>query len=153
VNGQEFDIFKFRTMRWVANPVGSTLEQTARHDKRVTSVGRFLRATSLDELPQLFNVLRGEMSLVGPRPHAVNMRTEDRLGCEITETYAQRHRVKPGITGWAQINGARGATDTTSQLKRRVELDLHYIENWSLMLDLRILVRTFKEVVRSTDAY
>ena len=153
VNGQEFDIFKFRTMRWVAKPQGNTLEQTARHDKRVTSVGRFLRATSLDELPQLFNVLRGEMSLVGPRPHAVNMRTEDRLGSEITETYAHRHRVKPGITGWAQINGARGATDTTSQLKRRVELDLQYIDNWSFLLDLRILVRTFKEVVRSTDAY
>jgi putative colanic acid biosynthesis UDP-glucose lipid carrier transferase len=81
------------------------------------------------------------------------MRTEDRLGCEITQTYAQRNRVKPGITGWAQVNGARGATDTTGQLKRRVELDLHYIDNWSLLLDLRIMARTFKEVVSSSDAY
>ncbi len=153
VNGQEFDIFKFRTMQWVAKPPGNTLEQTARHDSRITSVGRFLRASSLDELPQLFNVLRGDMSLVGPRPHAVNMRTEDQLGCEITDTYAHRNRVKPGITGWAQINGARGATDTISQLKRRVELDLHYIENWSLLLDLKILIRTFKEVVGSHNAY
>jgi Undecaprenyl-phosphate glucose phosphotransferase len=153
VNGQEFNIFKFRTMRWEKVPPGAALEQTSRQDRRVTPVGRFLRASSLDELPQLFNVMRGEMSLVGPRPHAVNMRTEDRLGPEITQAYAQRNRVKPGITGWAQINGARGATDTTSQLKRRVELDLHYIDNWSLLLDLRILARTFKEVVRSTDAY
>jgi Undecaprenyl-phosphate glucose phosphotransferase len=153
VNGQEFDIFKFRTMRWAEATPGAPLQQTSRQDRRVTAVGRFLRASSLDELPQLFNVMRGEMSLVGPRPHAVNMRTEDRLGHEITQSYAQRNRVKPGITGWAQINGARGATDTTSQLKRRVELDLHYIDNWSLLLDLRILARTVKEVVRSSDAY
>jgi Undecaprenyl-phosphate glucose phosphotransferase len=153
VNGQEFEIFKFRTMRWNPDAAGERLEQTARHDDRVTPIGRFLRSSSLDELPQLFNVLRGEMSLVGPRPHAVNMRTEDRLGCEITDTYAHRNRVKPGITGWAQVNGARGATDTTQQLRRRIELDLHYIDNWSLLLDLRILALTSKEVVRSSTAY
>jgi Undecaprenyl-phosphate glucose phosphotransferase len=152
-NNREFDIFKFRTMRW--NPVAAAgnLKQTTRHDDRVTRVGRFLRSSSLDELPQLFNVLKGDMSLVGPRPHAVNMRTEDRLGPEITDMYAHRHRVKPGITGWSQVNGARGATDTTAQLRRRVELDLHYIENWSLLLDLKILVLTTREVIKRTNAY
>ena len=152
-NNHEFDIYKFRTMRW--NPVAATenLEQTSRHDHRITRVGSFLRSSSLDEIPQLFNVLKGDMSLVGPRPHAVNMRTENQLGHEITDMYAHRHRVKPGITGWSQINGSRGATDTTEQLRRRVELDLHYIENWSVLLDLKILVLTCPEVVRRTNAY
>jgi len=151
-NNREFDIYKFRTMRW--NPTAARdLKQTSRHDDRITRVGRFLRSSSLDELPQLFNVLKGDMSLVGPRPHAVNMRTEDRLGHEITGVYAHRHRVKPGITGWSQVNGARGATDTTAQLCRRVELDLHYIENWSLLLDLKILALTPCEVIKRTNAY
>lgn len=152
-NNREFDIYKFRTMRWDPPVQDQALQQTARHDGRVTRVGRFLRASSLDELPQLFNVLQGHMSLVGPRPHATDMRTESRLGGEITETYTHRHRVKPGITGWAQVNGARGATDTEAQLRRRIELDLHYIENWSLMLDLKILVLTWAVVVSGTDAY
>ena len=152
-NNREFDIYKFRTMRWDPAGTTETLKQTSRHDTRVTRVGRFLRSSSLDELPQLFNVLKGDMSLVGPRPHAVNMRTEDRLGSEITDMYAHRHRVKPGITGWSQVNGARGATDTTAQLRRRVELDLHYIENWSLLLDLKILVLTPREVLKRTNAY
>jgi lipopolysaccharide/colanic/teichoic acid biosynthesis glycosyltransferase len=171
VNGREFDIFKFRTMRW--NPpaartaglvpageapvseaqVVAGLQQTVRGDSRITRVGNFLRQSSLDELPQLFNVLRGDMSLVGPRPHAVDMRTENRLGSEITDTYVHRQRVKPGITGWAQVNGARGATDTTQQLRRRVELDLHYIDHWSLLLDLQILALTAREVLRRTNAY
>jgi Undecaprenyl-phosphate glucose phosphotransferase len=153
VDNREFNIYKFRTMRW--NPAAATesLKQTSRRDDRVTRVGRFLRASSLDELPQLFNVLRGDMSLVGPRPHAVDMRTEERLGPEITALYAHRHRVKPGITGWSQVNGARGATDTTAQLRRRVELDLHYIENWSLLLDLKILLLTSREVIKRTNAY
>jgi len=153
VDNREFDIYKFRTMRW--NPAAATenLKQTSRQDNRVTRIGRFLRASSLDELPQLFNVLRGDMSLVGPRPHAVNMRTEDRLGSEITDMYAHRHRVKPGITGWSQVNGARGATSTTAQLRRRVELDLYYIENWSLLLDLKILVLTPREVIKRTNAF
>jgi len=119
----------------------------------VTAVGRVLRSWSLDELPQLFNVLRGEMSLVGPRPHAVNMRTEDRLGPEITELYSHRHRIRPGITGWSQINGARGATDTTAQLCRRIDFDLYYIDHWSLLLDLKILALTAREVVKRTNAY
>jgi Undecaprenyl-phosphate glucose phosphotransferase len=152
-NNSEFDIYKFRTMRFSEEISGERLQQTARFDRRVTKVGRFLRATSLDELPQLFNVLKGEMSLVGPRPHAVNMRTEDRLGSEITRTYAHRHRVKPGMTGWSQVNGARGATNTTAQLRRRIALDLMYIDNWSLWLDLKILVLTCREVLRRTNAY
>ena len=153
VNNHEFDIYKFRTMRWNPSVAAVGLQQTARHDSRITSVGRFLRSSSLDELPQLFNVLRGDMSLVGPRPHATNMRTEDRLGPDITDLYAHRHRVKPGITGWAQVNGARGATDTTGQLHRRVELDLHYIKNWSLLLDLKILALTARVVIQRTNAY
>jgi Undecaprenyl-phosphate glucose phosphotransferase len=152
-NNSEFDIYKFRTMCFSEEISGDRLQQTARFDRRVTKVGRFLRTTSLDELPQLFNVLKGEMSLVGPRPHAVNMRTEDRLGSEITGTYAHRHRVKPGMTGWSQVNGARGATTTTAQLRRRIALDLMYIDNWSLWLDMKILVLTCREVLRRTNAY
>ncbi len=153
LDNRDIEIYKFRTMHW--NPVdgAETLRQTSRQDARITRVGRFLRSSSLDELPQLFNVLKGDMSVVGPRPHAVNMRTEDRLGWEITDCYAHRHRVKPGITGWAQVNGARGATDTTAQLCRRVELDLYYIDHWSLQFDLSILLLTCRAVVRATRAY
>ncbi len=151
-NNREFEVYKFRTMRW--SPVQTTdLKQTARDDDRITRLGRLLRASSLDELPQLFNVLQGDMSLVGPRPHAVNMRTENQLGGEITDTYAHRHRVKPGMTGWSQVNGSRGATDTTEQLRRRVELDLRYVDNWSLQLDLKILLLTVPEVLKRTNAY
>ncbi len=152
-NNSEFDIYKFRTMRFSEELSGDSLQQTSRLDRRITGIGRFLRSTSLDELPQLFNVLKGEMSLVGPRPHAVNMRTVDRLGSEITAKYAHRHRVKPGMTGWSQVNGARGATTTTAQLRRRVALDLMYIDNWSLWLDLKILVLTCREVWNRTNAY
>ena len=140
-------------MRWNASAATQDLRQTNRSDERITSLGRFLRASSLDELPQLFNVLMGDMSLVGPRPHAVDMRTEGRLGHEITDLYHQRHRVKPGITGWSQVNGSRGATDTVEQLHRRVTLDLHYIENWSLLLDLKVLALTAREVIKGTNAY
>jgi Undecaprenyl-phosphate glucose phosphotransferase len=152
-NNREFEVYKFRTMRWTPESAGGELKQTLRNDDRVTRVGRFLRASSIDELPQLFNVLQGDMSLVGPRPHAVNMRTENRLGWEITDEYAHRHRVKPGMTGWSQVNGCRGATDTVEQLRRRVELDLYYIENWSLAFDLKILVLTVREVLKGTNAY
>ena len=140
-NNTEFTILKFRTMRWQPGEAGA-LRQTARRDERLTRVGAFLRRSSLDELPQLFNVLRGEMSVVGPRPHAVAMRTEERLGQEIIAEYAHRHRVKPGITGWAQVNGHRGATHRAEQLRKRVEHDLFYIENWSLAFDLKILALT-----------
>lgn len=153
LGSREFDIYKFRTMHFAPAAATTALQQTARGDPRITRVGAFLRKTSLDELPQLFNVLQGTMSLVGPRPHAVDMRTEMRLGEEIIPVYSHRHRVRPGMTGWSQIHGARGATDTTDQLRRRVELDLHYIEHWSLLLDLKILGRTPGEVLRSRNAY
>jgi Undecaprenyl-phosphate glucose phosphotransferase len=153
LNNREFDIYKFRTMHWAPERDSAELRQTARQDARVTRIGRFLRSSSLDELPQLFNVLKGEMSLVGPRPHAINMRTEAKLGAEITDIYAHRHRVKPGMTGWSQVNGSRGPTETTEQLRKRVELDVYYIENWSLLLDIRILLLTAREVVKRTNAY
>jgi len=154
---REFNIYKFRTMRCVpaAASTGATgdLQQTQHDDPRVTRVGRWLRKASLDELPQLFNVLGGSMSLVGPRPHAVNMRTDHKLGHEVSAHYPHRYRVKPGITGWSQVNGARGATHTSEQLRRRIALDIHYVEHWSMWLDLQILSRTFGAVVRSTNAY
>jgi lipopolysaccharide/colanic/teichoic acid biosynthesis glycosyltransferase len=137
---REFAILKFRTMR-PADTAGE-LRQTLRGDSRITSVGGFLRRTSLDELPQLWNVLNGTMSLVGPRPHPVAMRTEGLLCEEIAPDYQARHRVKPGITGLAQINGSRGATATAEQLRTRVAYDLQYIEAWSLSLDLQILALT-----------
>lgn len=152
-NNREFDVYKFRTMHWAPATATDTLKQTSRDDVRFTRLGRFIRSSSLDELPQLFNVMKGEMSLVGPRPHAVNMRTEARLGHEITGLYPHRHRVKPGITGWSQVNGSRGPVDVEEQMRRRVELDLYYIDNWSLLLDLRILFKTLLVVIRRTDAY
>ena len=151
-NNVEFDVLKFRTMRWCPQADDGVLRQTCRNDERITRLGQFLRRSSLDELPQLFNVLRGEMSLVGPRPHAVNMRTEQRLGHEIIATYPHRHRVKPGITGWSQVNGSRGATETAEQLRRRIELDLYYVEHWSLAFDLKILLMTVWVVLRGTNA-
>ncbi len=153
-NGSEFDVFKFRTMQWCGAAGSDGAVQTRRGARRLTRVGAFLRHTSLDELPQLFNVLNGTMSLVGPRPHPVVMRTEQRLGEEIVAEYAHRHRVKPGITGWAQINGCRGATETAEQVRKRIEYDLHYIENWSLLFDLRILVLTpFKIIFQRGAAF
>jgi Undecaprenyl-phosphate glucose phosphotransferase len=152
-NNSQFNVFKFRTMRFEPAKTGGALKQTARDDERITRLGRFLRRSSLDELPQLLNVLRGEMSLVGPRPHAVNMQTEERYGHEIIDEYAHRHRMKPGITGWAQVHGYRGATDTVDQLRLRVEHDLYYIENWSLALDLKIMVLTVSNVLVGKNAY
>ena len=151
-NNRSFDVLKFRTMRWMPSD-SLALVQTSRQDERIAKVGRLLRRTSLDELPQLFNVLKGDMSLVGPRPHAVDMRTEDRLGHEIVDEYPHRHRVKPGITGWAQVNGCRGATQTAEQVRRRVELDLFYAENWSVLLDLKILLKTLGCVVSGKNAF
>ena len=154
LNGTEFEVYKFRTMVWQGARAGAGEVQTRRDDQRVTRVGAFLRRTSLDELPQLLNVLRGTMSLVGPRPHPVSMRTEQRLGDEIIAEYAHRHRVKPGITGWAQVNGFRGATDTVEKLRRRVELDIYYIENWSLPFDLLILASTvFSVLFKRNNAF
>ena len=151
-NNTPFAVLKFRTMR--SGPGTGRFQQTRRGDARVTRVGRVLRMTSLDELPQLFNVLNGTMSLVGPRPHPVLMRTEDRLGEEIVAEYSHRHRVKPGITGWAQIHGFRGATETAEQVRCRVEHDLFYIDNWSFSLDLRILLLTpFRVVFQRSNAF
>lgn len=151
-NNREIEVWKFRTMRVeVADSTGG--RQTRRGDDRITRVGAVLRRTSIDELPQLFNVLRGEMSLVGPRPHPIGMRTQDMLCHEIVRDYAHRHRVKPGITGWAQVNGYRGATETPSDLRKRVEHDLFYIENWSLSFDLKILLLTVLRVFNQKNAY
>jgi Undecaprenyl-phosphate glucose phosphotransferase len=147
-NGREFMIWKFRTMTVVEN--GTAVRQAKRNDERVTRVGRLLRATSIDELPQLVNVLRGEMSLVGPRPHAVAH--DDEYGRSIGK-YAFRHHVKPGITGWAQVNGSRGGTHELDLMKRRIDLDLWYIDNWSFWLDLWIIARTCLEVARGRNAY
>ncbi len=137
--GHEFEIIKFRTMHVSATP-HTTL--TARNDTRVFGFGSLIRKTSIDELPQLINVLRGDMSLIGPRPHMPEARAAGKLYFEAVNEYAGRHRVKPGLTGWAQVNGWRGPTETITQIERRVEHDLYYIENWSLVLDLMILIRT-----------
>ncbi|MDO8288409.1 MAG: undecaprenyl-phosphate glucose phosphotransferase [Parvibaculum sp.] len=136
-NHQVILVNKFRTMKVAQD--GSYVPQAQRGDPRVTRVGKFLRMTSLDELPQLFNVLRGEMSLVGPRPHAI---AHNEYYAAILGNYASRHKVKPGITGWAQINGYRGETDTPEKMRKRVEFDLYYIENWSIWLDIKILFLT-----------
>ena len=136
-NQQEFTLYKFRTMS-VAAP-GSVFQQTLRADPRITRLGAMLRKYNLDELPQLVNVLRGEMSLVGPRPHAVEH--DDQYVTEI-EAYANRNKMKPGITGLAQINGCRGATETTDQMADRVRLDVAYVDSWSIVLDLKIIIMT-----------
>jgi Undecaprenyl-phosphate glucose phosphotransferase len=147
-NSKRFSIFKFRTM--VVMDDGDTVAQAKRLDPRVTRVGRILRATSIDELPQLFNVLRGEMSLIGPRPHAI---AHDSFYGNLLSEYAFRHHVKPGMTGWAQVNGCRGRTPRVEHMQSRVDLDLWYIKNWSVGLDLWILLKTFVEVARRRNAY
>jgi Undecaprenyl-phosphate glucose phosphotransferase len=148
-NNQIFEVYKFRSMT-VAACADVNVEQVRRNDSRVTRFGKFLRSSSLDELPQLFNVLLGQMSIVGPRPHAVQHNRE--YGAIISEYYA-RHNVKPGITGWAQVNGLRGETDTVEKMHRRVEYDLHYIEHWSLLLDLKIILKTVFVVWFHHNAY
>jgi putative colanic acid biosynthesis UDP-glucose lipid carrier transferase len=148
LNGRMVQVLKFRTM--TAAEDGASVAQASRSDARVTPFGRILRATSLDELPQLFNVLSGQMSLVGPRPHAV-AHNEAYRG--LIHGYMLRHKVKPGITGWAQVNGWRGETDTLDKMKHRVEHDLAYMRNWSLALDLRILVATVLVVLSRKNAY
>lgn len=145
---QEITVFKFRTM--VDETEDEVVPQAKRDDPRVTRVGSFLRRKSLDELPQLFNVLRGEMSLVGPRPHAV---AHNRYYGQLIDEYLSRHRLKPGITGWAQVNGLRGETRSIEDMRRRLEYDIHYIENWSLWLDMIILVRTIPVVFNDRNAY
>jgi putative colanic acid biosysnthesis UDP-glucose lipid carrier transferase len=136
-NGKPFEIWKFRTMCVSEN--GSTITQATKQDARVTRVGRFLRRTSIDELPQLWNVLRGEMSLVGPRPHAL---AHDNYYDQVISNYVYRHHMKPGLTGWAQVNGFRGETPTIDLMEKRVEYDVWYVSNWSIWLDIRIMLQT-----------
>jgi Undecaprenyl-phosphate glucose phosphotransferase len=151
-NNELVEVFKFRSMytdRCDANAV----QLVTKHDARVTRVGRFIRKTSLDELPQLFNVILGGLSLVGPRPHALQAKAAGNLYDEVVDGYFARHKVKPGITGWAQINGWRGETDTPEKIQKRVECDIYYIENWSLLLDTYILLKTPFALLKSENAY
>jgi Undecaprenyl-phosphate glucose phosphotransferase len=151
-NNRLFEVLKFRSMAHEECQTDGIV-QASRGDKRVTRVGAFIRRTSLDELPQLFNVLKGDMSLVGPRPHAPSTRAGGRLFGEVVQTYAARHKVKPGITGWAQVCGFRGETDTEEKLVKRLEHDLQYIENWSVSFDLYILIRTVFAVLLPRNAF
>ena len=148
LRGEEFQVWKFRTMTVCEN--GSVIKQATRNDVRVTKVGAFLRKTSLDELPQFFNVLQGHMSIVGPRPHAV---AHNEAYKALIPGYMQRHMMKPGITGWAQVNGWRGETDTLYKMQKRVECDMEYIQSWSLWLDLRIIVATAFKAMSDKNAY
>jgi exopolysaccharide biosynthesis polyprenyl glycosylphosphotransferase len=151
-NNEVIDVLKFRTMYFEAESQ-SGAAQVIRDDPRVTRVGRILRRTSLDELPQFFNVSKGDLSLVGPRPHALESKAADKLYHDAVDGYFARHRVKPCVTGWAQINGWRGETDTAEKIERRVEHDLYYIENWSVTFDLYILLMTPLALIRGENAF
>ena len=148
LDGREIVIYKFRTMT-VTEDAGP-IRQATRYDERVTSIGRVLRRTSLDELPQLINVLQGRMSLVGPRPHAV---AHNELYRRLIKGYMVRHKVPPGITGLAQVHGLRGETTSVEQMEARVQYDLEYLRNWSVLLDLQILLKTLSIVARGRNAY
>jgi len=151
-NNDEIEILKFRSMYHnMSDPLAKKV--VTKNDPRVTRVGRFIRKTSIDELPQLFNVLAGSLSLVGPRPHAVNAHTADKRWEEVVDHYFARHKVKPGVTGWAQINGWRGEVDTSEKIKNRVEHDLYYIENWSVLFDFNILMMTPFKLLNTENAY
>ncbi len=151
-NNELIEVYKFRSM-YVEHADLEASKLVTKDDPRVTRVGRFLRKTSLDELPQFFNVLKGDLSLVGPRPHALKAKAEDKLYSDVVDGYFARHRVKPGVTGWAQINGWRGETDTEEKIQRRVEHDLYYIENWSVTFDLYILLMTPFALLKGDNAY
>jgi Undecaprenyl-phosphate glucose phosphotransferase len=148
-NNRVFDVYKFRTMR-VEVADAKAAQQTQANDPRITRIGRFIRKTSLDELPQLLNVLKGEMSLVGPRPHATGMRTEGKDSIELVAEYAHRHKVKPGMTGWAQINGSRGPLHTGEDVSERVRFDVEYIERSNAWLDLYIMIKTLPVMLGDT---
>ncbi|HJV80513.1 undecaprenyl-phosphate glucose phosphotransferase [Noviherbaspirillum sp.] len=148
LNGRHFNVYKFRTMK--VHQERDTVTQATKNDPRITSIGGFLRRTSLDELPQFINVLLGDMSVVGPRPHALQ---HNEMYKDLLEMYMLRHRVKPGITGWAQIHGLRGETDTVDKMAARVKFDLHYIQNWSLWMDIRIIAWTAFRGWTGTNAY
>jgi putative colanic acid biosynthesis UDP-glucose lipid carrier transferase len=147
-NGRPFGIYKFRSMTVLEN--GDVVRQAEKQDARVTRVGYWIRRFSIDELPQLLNVLYGDMSIVGPRPHAS---THDRYFTSAIEKYAFRHHVKSGMTGWAQVNGSRGETETLEKMQKRVELDLWYINNWSIWLDFSIMARTLFVIFAGKNAY
>ena len=151
-NNELIEVYKFRSMYTDRCDAAAT-KLVTKGDLRVTRVGRIIRKTSLDELPQLFNVLKGNLSLVGPRPHAVQAKAGTQLYGEVVDGYFARHKVKPGITGWAQINGWRGETDTEEKIQKRVEHDLYYIENWSVFFDLYILLKTPGSLLKSDNAY
>lgn len=152
-NNENIEVYKFRSM-YVDKLDHSAAKQVTRDDPRVTRVGRFIRKTSLDELPQLLNVVfKGNLSLVGPRPHAIIARAAEHVYEEVVDGYFARHRVKPGITGWAQINGWRGETDTPEKIQKRVECDLYYIENWSILFDVYILAMTPFALIKAENAY
>jgi len=147
-NGKAFRIYKFRTMTVLED--GPDVRQASWEDERVTAFGRWLRKTSIDELPQLFNVLNGDMSIVGPRPHAVS---HDNEFGRLIGDYAFRRQMKPGITGWAQVSGSRGATPEVDLMYRRIQLDMLYIDNWSIWRDISIIARTVVTVIRGDNAY
>jgi Undecaprenyl-phosphate glucose phosphotransferase len=152
-NNELIEVFKFRSM-YVEQADATASKLVTKNDPRVTRVGRFIRKTSIDELPQLFNVVfKGDLSLVGPRPHALHAKAENRLYDQVVDGYFARHKVKPGITGWAQINGWRGETDTEEKIQRRVEFDLYYIENWSVFFDFYIVAMTPFALLKSENAY
>lgn len=149
-NNELIEVYKFRSMYTETSDTAAS-KLVTRHDPRVTPVGRFIRKTSIDELPQLFNVLKGQLSIVGPRPHALGAKAANKLYHDAVDGYFARHKVKPGITGWAQIHGWRGETDTIEKLMARVDHDLYYIENWSILLDLYILLMTPVSLVTKTE--
>jgi Undecaprenyl-phosphate glucose phosphotransferase len=151
-NNHPIGVYKFRTMYHHLRDERAERLAT-KDDPRITRLGGFLRKTSIDELPQLINVLKGEMSIIGPRPHAMSAKAADRLYEEVVAEYAARHRVKPGITGWAQVKGWRGETDTYEKIQKRVEHDLYYIENWSFAFDMKILILTFFALLKADNAY
>ena len=151
-NNELIEVYKFRSM-YVDHADVDASKLVTKDDPRVTGMGRFLRKTSLDELPQFFNVLKGDLSLVGPRPHALKAKAEDKFYSDVVDGYFARHRVKPGVTGWAQISGWRGETDTEEKIQRRVEHDLYYIENWSVTFDLYICLMTPFALLKGNNAY
>jgi len=151
-NNELIEIYKFRSM-YTDRTDANASKLVTKDDPRVTKVGRFIRKTSIDELPQFINVLQGRLSVVGPRPHATQAKADNKLYYEAVDGYFARHKVKPGITGWAQINGWRGETDTVDKIMQRVQFDLHYIENWSIVFDLYILFMTPVRLLDSKNAY
>jgi putative colanic acid biosynthesis UDP-glucose lipid carrier transferase len=148
LDGHEIIVYKFRSMTVTED--GPNIPQAQKNDRRITPLGAFLRKTSLDELPQFINVLEGKMSVVGPRPHAVAHNEQYR---KLIDGYMVRHKVKPGITGWAQVNGYRGETEVLEKMKKRIDFDLDYLRNWTLRLDLYIVLKTVQVLVKDRHAY